>query len=373
MSARVLIAGVSARAVAESAARAGFDVVALDAFGDLDQHPSVRALSLPRDFDTTFTASAAARVSRDIACDAVVYASTFENHPRAVRTLAAGRALWGNAPDVLEAVRDPIRLAHAFRHNGVPAPSVRTVAPARGAWLVKPVASGGGRGIRRWRAGAPLPRRCYLQEFIDGTPGSVVFVAAGGRAVPLGISRQLAGDAAFGASGCAYCGNILVPAASRDAERLASVAAAEFNLVGVNSVDFVTRAGVAYPIEVNPRWSGSMELVERAYGVSVFAAHSGACSRGVLPDFILATARRGTHAAGKAIVFARRDVPVGETSAWIDAGIRDVPHRGERIPAGKPVCTVLAGGRDAAACYGDLVRRANAVYSDLEAWERRVA
>src|SRR5438105_555764 len=105
MRARVLIAGVSARAVAESAARAGFDVVGLDAFGDRDQHPSVRALSLPRDFDTTFTASAAARVSRDIACDAVVYASTFENHPRAVRTLAAGRALWGNAPDVLAAVR----------------------------------------------------------------------------------------------------------------------------------------------------------------------------------------------------------------------------------------------------------------------------
>ena len=35
----VLVAGVSTRAAAESAARAGFRVTAIDAFGDLDQHP----------------------------------------------------------------------------------------------------------------------------------------------------------------------------------------------------------------------------------------------------------------------------------------------------------------------------------------------
>ena len=36
MRASVLIAGVSARALAESAARAGAEVIALDAYGDLD-------------------------------------------------------------------------------------------------------------------------------------------------------------------------------------------------------------------------------------------------------------------------------------------------------------------------------------------------
>ena len=56
---RVLIAGVSTRAAAESAAKAGFTVTALDAFGDLDQHPSVHSLSLRRDFGARFTAPAA--------------------------------------------------------------------------------------------------------------------------------------------------------------------------------------------------------------------------------------------------------------------------------------------------------------------------
>ena len=65
---RVLIVGVSTRAAAESAARAGFEVIALDAYADLDQHPSVRALSLPRDFGTAFSPEAV--VKRRASCRA---------------------------------------------------------------------------------------------------------------------------------------------------------------------------------------------------------------------------------------------------------------------------------------------------------------
>src|SRR6187401_1400873 len=97
----VLIVGVSTRAAADSAARAGFDVIALDAYADLDQHPSVRALSLPRDFGTTFSPEAVVNVARELAGDAVVYLSSLENHPRAVAALTRERALWGNRSDVL--------------------------------------------------------------------------------------------------------------------------------------------------------------------------------------------------------------------------------------------------------------------------------
>src|SRR4030095_5614913 len=59
----VLIVGVSTRAAAESAARAGFRVTSIDAFADLDQHPSVRALSMTRDFGRRFTPAAVARAA----------------------------------------------------------------------------------------------------------------------------------------------------------------------------------------------------------------------------------------------------------------------------------------------------------------------
>ena len=104
MSAHIHVCGTSTRAAAESAAHAGFRVTALDGYADLDQHSAVRALSMPRDFGRDATARAMARASRTIDCDAVAYLSPFENHPRAVSALAAGRALWGNPPDVLRRV-----------------------------------------------------------------------------------------------------------------------------------------------------------------------------------------------------------------------------------------------------------------------------
>ena len=130
-------------------------------------------------------------------------------------------------------------------------------------------------------------------------------------------------------------------------ERLLTLFAKEFGVVGVNGVDFIARDGVPYAIEVNPRWAGSMELVERAYGLSGFGVHAAACACGTLPKFDFAKARRGVGALGKAIVFARRDVTAGDTHALIaDASVRDVPPPGTRVPAGRPMCTVFATGHD---------------------------
>ena len=386
----VLIAGVSARAAAASAARAGFTVTVLDAFADRDLPGGSCTLSPPGDVGMPFSARAAARAAADVECDAVVYLSNFENHPDAVTTLAAGRALWGNPSDVLRRVRDPRLLTDACRRRGILAPQVIVNAndandpnDANGSWLVKPLASGGGHGVRAWirsDRGPRIPDRgSYLQRRLEGIPGSVVFVAAGGRAVPLGVSRQLVGDSAFGANGFRYCGNIL--AASGDMQfpeeervmcaacELAATIADAFGLIGVNGIDFMARDGMPYPIEVNPRWCGSMDLVERAYGVCVFAAHASACAGGTLPRFDLAQARHGIGAAGKAIVFAHEDMVVGDTDEWLaDDSVHDVPHAGERIAAGRPVCTVYAAGADAVACYAALVGRADRVYRELSAW-----
>lgn len=386
---RVLLAGVSTRAAAESAARAGYAVIALDAFADADQHPAVHALSLRRDFGVDrFTPRAAARAARRLDCDAVAYLSSFENHPRAVHALAAGRTLWGNGPETLSRVRDPILLVRTLRRRGFAVPAARATAPRAATatpdeWMLKPRASGGGHGVRPW-AGAPLGRRSYLQERVRGTPASLVFVADRARVVPFALSRQLSGDPAFGASGFRYCGSVLAGAGDAQlpgddalataALALAAAATEEFGLVGVNGIDVVARDGVAYLLEVNPRWSASMELAERAYGLSVFGAHARACAEGALPAFDLAEARRGARTVGKAIVFARHDVIVGDTSSWLaDPDVRDVPHRGEQIARGQPVCTVFAEGRDGAECYASLVARAGRVYDTLRDREREVA
>lgn len=374
----VLVTGVSTRAAAESAARAGLDVLALDAFADLDHHPAVRVWSLPRDFGLTFTPRHASRVAATMAADAAVYLSSFENHPAAVAGLAAGRTLWGNGPAVLRRVRNPFELARAFLRAGLEVPLTRRRSPhaddvaETARWLIKPRSSGGGHGVRAWSPGTAVPRGHYLQQRVDGTSGSVVFVAARHRAVPLGVSRQLIGEAAFGASGYRYCGSIVAPGQfpceddiRKTAGAMASVAAAEFGLVGVGSVDFVATGRVPYPVELNPRWTASMELVEQSRGLSLFGLHAQACRYGQLPAFPL-TQGRLSAAVGKAVVFARANIQVGDTRDWLeDPTVRDVPRPGVSISRGEPICTVFAEAADAESCHERLVERAARVYRDV--------
>jgi len=382
----VLAAGASTRAAAESAAKAGFDVVAIDAFGDLDQHPAVRSLVLPRDNGAPFMAQAAAEAVRGIAADAAVYLSPFENHLRAIEALTsgpstsfrAGRELWGNPPDVLRRVRDPFLLAGTLGRRGFATPLTRVDVPpefaAHKEWLVKPFRSGGGHGVKRWTPGASVPSGFYAQERIGGVPASIVFVAARGRAVPLGISRQLIGDAAFGASGYQYCGNVLASAddeviTERAVESLIALArdvTEQFGLVGLNGLDCIIRDEVPYAIEVNPRWCSSMELVERQYGVSMFGVHAAACADGVLPAFELARARQSRSVIGKAIVFASADLVAGDTRSWLgDETVRDIPKPGEQLTKGQPICTVFAEGPDSDACLSRLKGRARSLVNQF--------
>jgi uncharacterized protein len=142
-----------------------------------------------------------------------------------------------------------------------------------------------------------------------------------------------------------------------------------FGLVGVNGLDVVIGhdpegAARPYLIEVNPRFSGSMELAERAFGVSVFALHVDGLA-GRLPRASLAD-RAPDGCVGKGIVYARRPVVAPDTGEWLARGVRDVPSPGQRIAAGHPVCTVLARGRDRQACLAGLFSAAAAVYRDSE-------
>src|SRR5688500_14607466 len=207
----------------------------------------------------------------------VAYTSNFENYPLAVASLAQGRRLLGNPPDVLIRVRDPIALMRLLRHRQFVVPVTRATPPGSrqkaGDWRVKPSRSGCWYGASTWRPGQRAPMTHYLQQRIGGITGSVVFAADGQRSVPLSLSRQLVGDSHFGASGFRYCGSLIGPPAAlfpgqsgvfENARELAAAVVTEFGLVGLNGIDFIAQGGVVYPIEVNPRYSASMELLERS-------------------------------------------------------------------------------------------------------------
>jgi len=73
-----------------------------------------------------------------------------------------------------------------------------------------------------------------------------------------------------------------------------------------------------------------------------------------------------TRVYGKAIVYARQDTVVADPRMWRVADLADIPHPGERIGCGHPICTVLAEADSADACVEALVRSAAAVYRGVE-------
>jgi predicted ATP-grasp superfamily ATP-dependent carboligase len=305
------------------------------------------------------------------ASSGVVYGASFENHPRLVAQLGERHTLLGNAPDTLRAVRDPARVGVALRDSGAPYPETFLCAPANRSrrWLRKPLRGGGGTRVADWRGGK-LPAAAFVQEHIDGVVCSAAAVGDGVDAAVLGVTEQLVGQRAFGVRGYRWCGNLVpprLPAGEREAlldqaRPICSCLAAAFTLRGLFGVDLVWDGERAWTVEVNPRPTASLEAVEAAYGVNVFGAHLQACA-GELPRVESDCVRAG----GKAVLFATEDVTVGDSVRWLERGVRDVPHPGERIAAGGPICTVVTAAATPQDALAGLEEQAAWLRTELDA------
>jgi predicted ATP-grasp superfamily ATP-dependent carboligase len=366
----ILLVGITARMLAELAVKAGYSVLALDYFGDLDLQALCPSVSLRYDYNQRYSANTLVDAATELTAPYVIYGASLENHPAEVARLAGGRELLGNDPSTLEQVRDPLLLADALKAGGFAFPATFVpesdiTADRTRRWLWKPRRSGGGHGIYPWRPGGNLQPDGVLQERLAGIVGSAVFVADGRQAVLLGLTEQLVGRRAFGASGFGYCGNLVPPRLKpselspllREMQAVVTHLTKTFGLRGLNGLDFIWHRGRAWCVEVNPRPSASLELIDLAYSIRVFDAHVRAFG-GELPAFDLGEALKSSPAAGKAILFAARDVRLNDTDRWVAQGIRDVPHAGEQIKARHPVCTILATAATPMACLRQLWSKA---------------
>ncbi|MBS3905632.1 MAG: ATP-grasp domain-containing protein [Syntrophaceae bacterium] len=373
---RTLVLGLSTRAIAESAVRGGNNVITLDYFGDQDQRALVENYSLLRDYGLPFNAESLLKASSDLKFDSLVYTSNLENHPDLVGELASRAEVSGNGPEVLCRIRNWSIFREFCRESSIPhpvtlLPGEEKMASETFNWLLKPSHSGGGSGIRSWD-GRRLKGPHILQAHVDGIPASAAFVSNGKRSVVIGLTGQLIGNRELGASGYSWCGNILpLPieyAKSlwilEEVEKMAARITQHFGLKGVGGVDFIISRGAdgqpcPFLVEVNPRYTASMELMEWAYGLNIYSLHMKALDGG-LPEFLLSGHLNGPY-FGKGIVFTRQSVSIGNTKDWLDMGRRDIPFPGEEINAGRPVCTVLAKGNTYHECLSNLLRNAASV------------
>jgi predicted ATP-grasp superfamily ATP-dependent carboligase len=363
----LLIVGASARAAAFSALRAGLRTECADLFADIDL---VAACPVER-----ITPNAYPHGFLDLAALARpgpwLYAGGLENHPNVVESLTQRRRLWGNPPAVLRVVRPPDRVAAILRKAGLPGLEVRRHDPptAGGKWLVKPLAGAGGAGIERWVAGRTKTRRAvYWQEFLEGEACAAVYVGDGLSARLLGVTRQLVGADWLHAGEFRYCGSLgplgLDEATRTAFEHLGDVLAGGCGLLGLFGVDCILRAGIPYSVEINPRYTASVEVLEHATGICALAMHRQMFESRADLSF---AATAAAPVVGKAILFARAHLTFPETGPWNDSAsarigelpeFADIPRGGEIVPAGRPVLTFFSAGPNLGACEIALRERA---------------
>ncbi len=347
----LLIIGASVRAAAFSALRAGMTPRCVDLFADADLAARCETVAV-RDYpDELLTAA-------DRMSDAPwMYTGGLENYPKQVARLSSRRRLLGNNSKCLDKVRDPILLTRALCGAGFDVPDVAASPdglPRDGTWLVKRRDRSGGEHVRRWDERRMLPaeaQRHYWQAFVEGLPASAAYVMAEGRAALLGITRQLVGRTdGDSKEGFCYLGSVgpieLEAAALDEVTRLGEFLAERFELVGLVGVDFVLDGRRVRPIEVNPRYTASMEVLERSCDFSAVGLHRDACLDGRLPS----TSPRACGVYEKRILFASCPFTVDEqlTSQLLDMvassalpGVADIPYAGTKIERGHPIVTLL--------------------------------
>jgi uncharacterized protein len=375
MNESLVLVGMNVRALAQSAVRAGFEVVAIDAFGFLDLPAEAHCRSLEHDLGGLFPADPAswhrrlAEAGREQRANSLAYSGGFENLPDLVAEMSVEHELLGNSPTSLRAVRNPFRLQEIVFSAGLETPQILPpgAQPDPGLrWLRRPLTSGMGFGIEPWEGIVPDDPETIVQRQVEGIPHSASFIANGRDAQVFAITHQLSGDPTFGAQGFAYAGNLLIPNPdARLLARLNTLAMAltqVFGLVGLNGIDFVLNGEQVSVLEVNPRYSASMELVEEASGVSLLEWHADGCRQQSLPAL---PESHDQNVFGKAIVYARRDGILPDTREWLAKGRRDVPHTGGSVRAGFPICTVTAVGVNQEQCYAHLVAEADELVESM--------
>lgn len=397
---RIAVVGASARGCAFSLLRAGCEVVAADLFADADLRrvcPATQITDYPH---------ALADWLAETACDGWLYTGALENHPDLIDRMAKLRPLLGMQGDVLRRVRDPLLLQEVVRAAGLNFPETKPcdgLPPGDGDWLHKTGQGGNGSGVSRLPNEPPTVG--YFQHFVPGESGSAIIVDGELR----GITRQLIGKdypppqysgeglgegfrefeklrrpspspsrhlfedlAGRGIHSFQYSGT-LAPwdFSSEIVDEFAMLGRvlSTMGLRGLFGVDFVFDGNRPWIIEVNPRVTAAVEIVERVTGSNLLAEHLASFGFHVetLPPQPVPT-------AGKVILYAKQPLLISpamseqllsRTGSLEAPLLADIPNAGTEISVGEPILTVFARGETLENVEQDLRRQVLALENEL--------
>ncbi len=344
----ILVIGFNTRNIVCSASRAGYTVCSIDAFCDLDlqecAHASTflecRTIQELHQLEASRIKAQMAEFGLDF--DALVLGSgleTLDHNEFSCPVLAS-------SPDAMQKASDKLYLSKRLEALGIPHPccySPEELDAIEYPVMVKPASGGGGIFNRTARSKQELfaileelhglnpeltERTVVIQEFLEGIPSSVSLLSTKNESLSVAVNEQLIGISWLSRLPFAYCGNI-TPFRTDQAEEMESLAeelVLDFKLLGSNGVDFIASKKGPVVLEINPRFQGSLDTVEKAMNINLFEAHAG-CFKGELPE------------KPKAKCFAARGIIYSDRELFIDRKLMDliVREKGTDIPSQETV------------------------------------
>ncbi len=183
--------------------------------------------------------------------------------------------------------------------------------------------------------------KVLIQEYVSGTPASASLISSTNGAITLTLNEQLLGlDEVGQEEPFGYCGNVVpllaTGAVADKCKRMVERIASHFGLVGSNGIDLViSKEDTPYVIEVNPRFQGTLECVERVLGINIVETHMKACIEGPLPAIV----KNPSVFCVRLILFAPRRSIVPDLNTFEE--VRDLPLPGVIIEKEEPVCSII--------------------------------
>ncbi len=385
----ILVIGFNTRNVVCSASRAGYTVCSIDAFRDLDLQECAHASALlecgtVQELHQVEISRIKAQMAEfGLEFDALVPGSGLEmlDHKDFSCPVLA------SSPDAMQKASDKLYLSKRLEALGVPHPrcySPEELDAIEYPVMIKPASGGGGIFNRIARDRHELlasleelrelnpeitEQTVIIQEFLEGIPSSVSLLSTKNEALSVAVNEQLIGIPWLSRLPFAYCGNI-TPFRTDQAEEMEALAeelVLEFKLLGSNGVDFLVSEKGPVVLEINPRFQGSLDTVEKAMNINLFEAHAG-CFRGALPEKPEARcfAARGVIYSDRELFIDRKlmDVILREKSA-------DIPSQGTVAEPDGPLTSLFACTSTREEAVLSLKRGANRIKAFIENQTKR--
>jgi len=312
---KILVVGTNVRNVAESARKAGYDVIALTKYVDEDLR--IYAFkTIKIEGDRKWVKDKVEKIAEEERAS-VVLSTGYED-------LDVQTEVLGTQPEEAAKVRDKLRFYRTLEKAGIPYPEILNVHEGS---ICKPRFGGGGEGTFLKRTFlpdnkiSPNDREYIFQRYIKGIPCSVSIIV-GRETIPVALNEILAGWKEMNAESFRYSGNI-TPLKVKEEEKkelmkLAIETAELFDLSGSIGVDFVL-ADKPYVLEINPRFQGSLDSIEWSCDINLFKLHVlGVEGKKIeLPKV--------KRYAARTILFANKDIEIKNSNLTGNPFFADIP------------------------------------------------